>query len=137
MRRLATAARRDSDVVWIGAGPRQGKPPRGSSEDSVAVADQGELARLRTVKLPSITQKTANAEFFVVVGAGSRIVGSRFVSGDDALKKAASSLNGASVGMALPGGPKLRVLRRGLVSCAPSSGCSMLLYTPDRVRSLE
>jgi predicted Zn-dependent protease len=136
LRRLATAARRGSDVLWIGPGSKP-KVDAQDEADQNDVALREELASLRTIKLPALTSKTASGEFFLLVGADSKVVEAKFLSGDELLNKSTKALEGASVGGALPARQEVRIVRRGVVSCAPSSGCSIVLYTPDTVRSLE
>jgi hypothetical protein len=84
-----------------------------------------------------VSAETGSAEFFLLVGAGPRVVQTKFVSGEAFLKKADKALRSATLNVSFPGSAKTRLVRRGLVSCASMSGCSVFLYTPDLVRSLD
>jgi tetratricopeptide (TPR) repeat protein len=136
MRELASTAQRGGDVLRGRAGPAKATPssPELTKADA---AHREELTKLRSVELPTITTDTSSAEYLLLIGAGAKVVDARFVSGDDALKKAAAALKTASVGTSLPDDGPMKIVRRGVVSCSQVSGCSLVLFTPDQVRSIE
>jgi hypothetical protein len=103
-------------------------------ESAKAVDDHGmsarsdELTQMRTFKLPRLVPKEANAEFFVLLAPGSKVDDVKFVSGSEELKSGASALRGLNFKVSFPDNGPARVLRRGILSCYPSSGCSFVLY---------
>ncbi len=105
-----------------------------AGQSSASAMDREALTKLRTAQLPPISRETASAEFYLLVGPGGKVVDARFVSGDDALKKAAADLKKASLGTTFPDDGTTRLLRRGVLGCSDVSGCSMVLYTPELVR---
>ncbi len=96
-----------------------------------------ELTLLRTVKLQPVSSATASAEFFLLIGQGSRVLEVRFISGAEELKAADKALKLAAVHMPFPDDGPARVVRRGVVSCSSMSGCSLVFYAPALVRSLD
>jgi tetratricopeptide (TPR) repeat protein len=101
------------------------------------VVHRERLMQLRTVKLPKLTNADASAEFLVLIGPGSKVLETKFVSGDSRLKSAGKALWAASPTMNLPDDQPTRVIRRGVLSCAAASDCSLVFYPVGRVRSLE
>jgi hypothetical protein len=136
MRELASTAQRGGDVLRGRAGPGKATPstPEATKADA---AHREELTKLRSVRLQPITTDTTSAEYFLLLGSGAKVIDARFVSGDDALKKASPALKAASLGMTFPDDGPTKIVRRGVVSCSEVSGCSLVLFTPDQVRSLE
>jgi tetratricopeptide (TPR) repeat protein len=96
-----------------------------------------ELSKLRTFKLPSITPETASAEFFLLLGQGSKVEDVRFVSGSEKLKSAGNVLSSIEFKMPFPDDGPTRLVRRGILSCSSITGCSFVLYTPNLVRSVN
>jgi tetratricopeptide (TPR) repeat protein len=131
LRTLGAAAKGITDVY--GRPVSKGKTGA-SGAGAWSAAEREELTRLRTAKTPLITRETSSAEFYLLVGPGGKVLESRFLSGDDALKKASPELKNMSLGMPFPDDATTRLLRRGVLSCSEVSGCSMVLYTPERVR---
>ena len=132
MTRLAAQAQRPYDRVDQARGRRDW--PGASVSDT---ATKEELVRLRTVKLEAIGSETGSAEFFLLIGPGSKVVDAKFISGDEALKKATKTLKAATVDAHLPDDGPTHLVRRGVVMCSSVGGCSVVLYTPEYVRSLE
>lgn len=130
LRSLGAAARRGTDVY----GRKLRSKPKSGGSGTGSASEREELTRLRTAKLPPISKETASAEFYLLVGPGGKVVESRFVSGDDVLKKASVDLKNVSLGTAFPDDATTRLLRRGVLGCSDVSGCSMVLFTPETVR---
>ena len=129
MTRLAGQGERSYDPTG------HGKPrPTPKPGDSAA---KEELVKLRTVKLEPFSKETGSAEYFILVGQGSKVLDAKFVSGDDALRKATPALKAAKYDAHLPDDSPMHIVRRGVVMCSEVSGCSIVLYTPALVRSLE
>jgi tetratricopeptide (TPR) repeat protein/transglutaminase-like putative cysteine protease len=96
-----------------------------------------ELGKLRTVRLSPIMTESATGEFFLLFGARSKVQEVKFVSGSEKLKSADKALSGAPFDVPLPDDGPTRLIRRGVLSCSPISGCIFVLYTPDVVRSVH
>jgi tetratricopeptide (TPR) repeat protein/transglutaminase-like putative cysteine protease len=96
-----------------------------------------ELGRLRTVHLSRITSEAATGEFFLLFVVGSKVQDVKFVSGSEKLKSADKALRAATFDVPLPDDGPTRLIRKGVLSCAPVSGCMFVLYTPDVVRSVH
>ena len=131
MTRLAGQAERPYDPTALSK-PRS-SPPSGANDS----ATKEELVRLRTVKLEPFSSENATAEVFLLIGPRSKVVDAKFISGDAALKKATAALKAAAVDAHLPDDGPTHLVRRGVVMCSSMSGCSVVLYAPDHVRSLD
>ena len=94
-----------------------------------------ELSTIRTFKLPRLTKDTANAEFFVLVGTGSKEA--KFISGSEQLKSADKSVDAIDFRTSFPDDGPTRLLRRGILSCFPMSGCTFVLSSPYDVHSVN
>jgi Flp pilus assembly protein TadD len=104
---------------------------------------RGELLRLRTIKLGNVkTGSDRSAEFFVLLSPGHNSIatvdGVKFVSGDEKFKEAADVLRAAKYEQSFPDDTPVKVLRRGTLKCATSSGdCVFVLALPDDVSSVD
>ena len=101
------------------------------------VNDAGELSQLRTIKIGSTVSDSATAEFFVLFGPDAKVEETKFVSGSEKLKDADKLLRSAPFKTLLPDDGPTKLLRRGVLSCSLISGCNVVLYTPDSVRSIN
>jgi hypothetical protein len=61
----------------------------------------------------------------------------KFVSGSEDLKSADVALKAADFKMTLPADGDPHILRRGLLFCGATSGCSLTLFNPTEVQSLN
>jgi len=100
-----------------------------------------ELQKLNTIDLGKATH-TGNADFFVLLdgGAGSaaKVVGVKFISGDETLKSFTDALRKADYHLIFPDDTPVKVLRRGTLSCAVDKGkCEFTLILPDDVRTVD
>jgi tetratricopeptide (TPR) repeat protein len=108
---------------------------RGGADPEKMRSTSSELSAMRTFKLPRIMKNTAIAEFFVLLGPGSTEV--KFISGSDQLKSADKVIAATDFRTVFPDdGPSL-LLRRGVLSCYSVSGCTFVLYEPNRVNSIK
>ncbi|HZR32145.1 MAG TPA: DUF3857 domain-containing protein [Terriglobales bacterium] len=110
-----------------------GKTTSDRLDNSVAA----DLSLRRTFKLRRITPETASAEFFLVLGQGSKVEEVKFISGSDKLKSADKVLSSLNFKTPLPDDGPTRLVRRGILSCYLTSGCSFVFLTPDMVRSVN
>jgi tetratricopeptide (TPR) repeat protein len=96
-----------------------------------------DLGSMRTVHLNRIVPDSATADFFLVLAAGPKVLDVRFVTGSDKLKSAAPALISAKFNILFPDDVPTRIVRRGLLSCFPVTGCNFTFYNPADVRSLD
>jgi tetratricopeptide (TPR) repeat protein len=96
-----------------------------------------ELTRLRTCRLSYTSKDFLTAEYFVLLGPNFKTLDAKFISGDAGLRGAAMAVKAASYRTPLPDGGPTRLVRRGVLACGPSSGCTIVFYTPDLVISTE
>ena len=96
-----------------------------------------ELSRMRTIKLPRLNPKSCVADFFMVIGPGSKVEEVKFISGSEELKSATKTLNTLAVEQPFPDDKATRVVRRATVGCYSVTGCSLVLLPPDAVRSIN
>jgi len=90
-----------------------------------------ELSQMRTVKLPTIIKETASADFDVLVVPSGRIEKATFFRGSELLRHAGESLEKATFKQPFPPGSTAHLLRRGILSCSSSTGCSFVFYPPS------
>jgi tetratricopeptide (TPR) repeat protein len=99
---------------------------------------RSELARERTLKLGPLVRDDAEAEFFVVLAAGPKVEGVRFIRGSDKLKPFSSTLMTAHFPAPFPDATPTHVIRRGVLTCSRGvSDCTFVLTLPEDVRSVE
>jgi tetratricopeptide (TPR) repeat protein len=98
---------------------------------------RGELSRMRTTRVTKIVSGSASAEFFVLLGPGSKVEDVKFISGSDKLKSAGKVLSSILFRLPFPDDAPTRLVRRGLLGCFAVTGCNFVLYTLDSVRSLD
>jgi tetratricopeptide (TPR) repeat protein len=96
-----------------------------------------DLGSMRTVHLNRIVPGSASADFFLIFTAGPKVLDVRFINGSEKLKSATATLISAKFNVPFPDDVPTRIVRRGLLSCFPVTGCSFILYNPDDVRSLH
>ncbi len=96
-----------------------------------------ELSALRTVKLKRLVPGSATAEFFLLFSRGPKLEAVEFISGSEKLKSAGQALSEAKFQVAFPEGSSARLVRRALLMCSSVSGCEVVLFTPDSVKSVK
>jgi tetratricopeptide (TPR) repeat protein/transglutaminase-like putative cysteine protease len=96
-----------------------------------------DLTNMRTVKLARIVPGSASAEFFLLFAPGPKIEDAEFISGADELKNATTILESTAFQVSFPNGSSARILRRALLMCSAATGCSVVLYPPDSVHSVN
>jgi hypothetical protein len=78
-----------------------------------------------------------SAEFFLLFSSGTKPPEVKFVSGSQELKDAGKFLSAVKLDVPFPdNGPEL-LLRRGMLTCDPYIKCSLVLYQPQSVRSVN
>jgi hypothetical protein len=96
-----------------------------------------ELSNIRTFRLPRLVPDEAHAEFFVLFANGGKILDAKFVSGSDRLKSADQDLRSADIIFPLPDDGPTHLVRRGVLGCYKTSGCTFVLYSPYDVHSVD
>lgn len=88
---------------------------------------QAELLQMRTVKLPGLTIKSGQAEFALVFSGSNKAERAVFVEGDSSFHEAEQALLNATFNIAFPDYSSLKIIRRGVLSCAAPTGCAVVL----------
>ena len=91
-----------------------------------ASAAQAELLQMRTVKLPGLAMKKGQAEFALVFSGSSKAERAEFAEGDSDLHPAEQALMDATFIVSFPDYSSLKIVRRGVLSCA-ATGCAVVL----------
>ncbi len=105
----------------------------GSAEKEAAQA-AGDLVQSRTVKLGSITTKSASARFNLVFDSSPRPERAEFVDGDEGLRSAAAQLREKDFPVKFPDVSSVKIVRRAQVSCN-ASGCGIELLPIEATQS--
>jgi tetratricopeptide (TPR) repeat protein len=100
-----------------------------------------EVNRTRTVQLGRLAND-ATAEFFLIFErdpetSAAKVEGVRFIKGSEELKSADKALTSAKFDLPFPDDGPTRLLRRGILSCYKSAGCSFTLVNVGDVHSLN
>lgn len=118
-------------LVGLGVSP-DGDMPR---------SDPGaELSRSRTFVVNGLTANAGSAEFFLLFAPGpdgSKLEDIKFISGSDDLKDAEKVLSAVKFDESFPDQGPERLLRRGILSCDPVTHCTLVLFPPNSVRSVN
>jgi len=101
-----------------------------TSEKELAQAP-AELVQARTVKLGSITSKSASARFNLVFDSSPRPERAEFVDGDESLRSASEQLREKDFPVRFPDVSSVKIVRRGVLSCG-GSGCSIELLPIEK-----
>jgi len=97
---------------------------------------------IRTVRLPKLVDREANAEYFVLFSrnpktSAAKVEAVKFIKGSDKLKSADKVLANANFEVMFPDDGPTRLLRRGILGCYQYTGCSFVLLMPNTVHSLN
>jgi tetratricopeptide (TPR) repeat protein len=113
------------------------------------------LSQDRTAMLPSLTGKEpATAEFFVVFARRAKgdsgalaaaaspdrsgmVEDAKFIKGSELLRSAADALRQAHFKVPFPENSPAKLVRRGLLTCHSTSGCSFVLVPVESVTSVD
>lgn len=96
-----------------------------------------ELSATRTFKMETITKKASTAEYFVLIGPGSKVEETKFISGSDELNSADKALRAIQFKFPFPDDGRSHLVRRGILGCYPATGCSFVLYNLSDVHSVD
>ena len=90
-----------------------------------------ELTKSRTVVLAPITSKAVSAHFNLVFDSSPRPERAEFVDGDENLRSAGERLREKDFPVRFPDVSSVKIVRRGVVSCA-AAGCSIELLPIEK-----
>jgi|SRR5215469_3830683 len=96
----------------------------------------GEISALRTIKLPRLNTANGSSEIFVLFSS-DKIEDVYFLSGSEKMKPTKTMFSASEFKSQFPAGSSAFLLRRGILSCFQITGCSLVVYTPDTVRSIN
>lgn len=102
----------------------------GAADKETAQA-AAELTQARTVKLGAITTKSVSARFNLVFDSSPRPERAEFVDGDESLRSAGDQLREKDFPVKFPDVSSVKIVRRGVVSCA-ASGCAVELVPIEK-----
>jgi tetratricopeptide (TPR) repeat protein len=108
----------------------------GTRPQNIVVAE-AELSQLRSTKLARIVPGPASAEFFLLFGSGPRLEEVKFINGSQKLRPAEKTLLSSHFKIPFPDGSSAHLVRRGILSCYPTTGCTFVLLLPESVRSVD
>jgi len=104
--------------------------------DGLGENPAAELGITRTFAVEQITKEISNADFFLVIGPASKVEDVKFVSGSSELKSADKALRTIDFKFPFPDDGPSRIVRRGILSCYPVTGCNFVLYNISDVHSV-
>jgi len=96
---------------------------------------------IRTTKLPRLAPGTASAELFLTFGrdskgSGARVEDAKFIGGEENLRSSVDVLRKIEFKFPFPDDGPSRLVRRGILSCYPVTGCTFVLYNISDVHSV-
>jgi hypothetical protein len=131
-----TARARHFFLLSVAAGGSEVDAARAELKKLGAPADpsqaQIELLQMRTVKLPGLTMKKGQAEFVLVFNGSGKAERVEFAEGDPDLHPAEQALMDATFTVFFPDYSSLKIVRRGVLSCA-ATGCAVVLNPIENV----
>jgi TonB family protein len=97
-----------------------------------------QLKEARTIRIKNSHQGEGLAEFWILMSPGPKVRGVKFITGDDELAQFSKDLEAGSFPDCFPEATEVELLRRGRLSCPPSSSnCSLLLMSAETVQPAE
>ncbi len=108
--------------------------------DALVTSERAELPHLNEYSVTRTIPEGAakSAEFFLLLGAGGRAEGVRFIHGDTELRGAGEAIRAVSFGPMLPDETTAKLVRRGKLECgAKGANCALRLIPASQVRGIE
>ena len=96
-----------------------------------------ELDQMRRFEIKQAAKENASADFLVVLspsgrdGTSTKVNAVRFLSGSESLRPFEHSLETLDYGAMFPGESRVKLVRRGTLSCSAASGCAFTLATAE------
>jgi tetratricopeptide (TPR) repeat protein len=99
-------------------------------------SNRPELSKQRTYSLGKLLNKSASADFLLVLSPG-KVEAVKFISGSDELKTYGTKLNSLNFGEVFPDDTPTKIVRRGSLSCAATGDCVFVLMQPETITSVN
>ncbi len=98
-----------------------------------------QLTDMRTISIPNARDADGVAEFWILLSPGPKVLGAKFITGDEVLRPFAKELESASFPATFPEATEIKLLRRGRLACVRGVGtpCRLLLASSETVRAEE
>jgi tetratricopeptide (TPR) repeat protein/transglutaminase-like putative cysteine protease len=111
---------------------------KGKAEAAIsdAAAHFSALKSAKAGKSPPGVQYES-AEFFVTLGPGPKVEEVKFIKGSEKLKLHGDLLRGAAFQVVFPDSTPAKIIRRGVLSCSSTRGCTFVMQPADTVTSTE
>jgi Tfp pilus assembly protein PilF len=134
--------RNDSEVVKIETRMERLTPRQSVTERYNFGEISEEVNRTRTVRLPRSVANDADAQFFLIFErdpdtSSAKVQAVKFISGSEELRSADKAITAARFDLTFPDDGPTRLLRRAILSCYKSAGCSITLINIGDVHSLN
>jgi TonB family protein len=109
-----------------------------SEIDQLAERAKPQLKEARTIQIKNSHQATGIAQFWIVVSPGPKVRAVKFITGDDELAPLSQDIEAAAFPDCFPEATEVQLIRRGTLSCAPSSSnCGLVLTSAETVQPAE
>jgi tetratricopeptide (TPR) repeat protein len=110
-----------------------------SEIDQLVQQRRSQLTDMRTISIPNTHNAEGVAEFWILLSPGPKVLGAKFISGDEVLRPFTKELESASFPDTFPEATEIRLLRRGRLACVRGAGtpCRLLLASSETVRIEE
>lgn len=122
------------------ARPRLAELVGGDSQVDARVEQRRpQLTEMRTVLIPNAHDADGVAEFWILLSPGPKVLGAKFITGDEVLRPFTKDLETAKYPDTFPEATEIRLLRRGRLACVrgTASPCRLLLASAETVRTDE
>jgi tetratricopeptide (TPR) repeat protein len=100
---------------------------------------RSQLTDMRTISIPNAHDADGVAEYWILLSPGPKVLGAKFINGDEVLRPFTKELESASFPGTFPEATEIRLLRRGRLACVRGTGtpCRLLLASSETVRTDE
>jgi hypothetical protein len=94
---------------------------------------------MRTVQIKNAHDLDGVAELWILFALGARVLGTKFITGDEILRPFVKDLTSESLPDFFPEATETHLVQRGRLSCtrSPVSLCNLLFASAESVRSAE
>ncbi|HXH67646.1 MAG TPA: TonB family protein, partial [Candidatus Limnocylindrales bacterium] len=112
--------------------------PPDANTDQMIEEGKRLLKESRTITVKNSHQVEGFAEFWILLSPGPKVLGVKFVTGDEELAPFANDLQTVSYPNTFPETTELRLLRRGRLACSRSStDCNLQMISSSNVQADE
>jgi tetratricopeptide (TPR) repeat protein len=134
--------REDSEVVKTEARMERLTPGKSVTERYNFTEVFEDVNRTRTARLPRSVADDADAQFFLIFArdpetSSARVQAVKFINGSEELRAVDKAITAIKFDVSFPDDGPTLLLRRGILSCYKSAGCSMTLMNIGDVHSLN